>query len=1000
MKAFRSKLSNAASKIKDSVERSVLADEFGGGGGSVSSLPHSQQRRNSKGGGRGGEGGAEALDEDNTFVRLPLEAARKIRCFSKGDVGEIIARHLKEKEELLGEILVLRDLCLKCAPHTEVKKVVEQSKMEKIAEVTKVTNSMMLLSAKDEIEKLRNSRAGNGGGGGGGQSSEAAEKKIAALEWRLEEAESEVTMLREEIDDVQQEKSTLQKELQDQKVSGCTTLLLLLLLLLLSLKSERFFSFLTNKVFKLIHFCSKKAAKAAASSAPSSSGRRNNGATNNESEEHVSGKATESSEVQSPLPVDFDFFSDSNKTPDDKKVKGLEAKLVKLQQELEIKCVECDAVTSRLNQSAANLQAQQRKNKEIQKQYRMLKAKQSQQSAAAQNGGGGVSLKIQVQDGGEGSAEKSEKKSNLVLERLEYEIQEMRSSNAKLVEEKKKAEDALIGAREENEVMSGKLAKQQKIGKNQKSKIDKMQLDLAHEQGKTREALKEVDSRIREIDGMKKKLASSELRIEKHVAKESETRQQLSEATEQLFQQKTKQKNLEKNKNQSMKEHSKEVQALTSKLEAANEETEKLKAAAEEYKDTSSSMEMLRKEGETLKSALDAMEKQMSDEQKEHHRELQDLRDSTQDELQQTLELLREMEMRACSAEESAQNASADLEDLKKSQKRDSSAMIANFSKLILSEDRSTWAEPLCAAVNTIEERASGGLRASLDQAKIRLNELEMALESAKAAKEHQIQMVAEMEKKLTTSVSASLQEVLDSDKASQLSAAKQVKEVKEVQSGLDEDWKAKYEEIREELRSCKSMLEAAQASSQEPATVEVQEVQEVRESSEVDWKVRYEESREELKAAKASLEVKDKELKSSRLMARLGGTSSSLPEAPSNHLQEQLDQANKIIISLQQALEDSERTHQLRTKSEQVLKEEIYEMQRSEKRGKVDLNYLKNVVLKGFESGELSPNSSLTTVLSRLLEFSPEDLAKIPKQKGIFDRIKEIVPSSPKPKK
>merc|ERR1711977_90659 len=134
--------------------------------------------------------------------------------------------------------------------------------------------------------------------------------------------------------------------------------------------------------------------------------------------------------------------------------------------------------------------------------------------------------------------------------------------------------------------------------------------------------------------------------------------------------------------------------------------------------------------------------------------------------------------------------------------------------------------------------------------------------------------------------------------------------------------------------------------------------------------------------------------------MARLGGTSSSLPEAPSNHLREQLDQANKIIISLQQALEDSERTHQLRTKSEQVLKEEIYEMQRSEKRGKVDLNYLKNVVLKGFESGELSPNSSLTTVLSRLLEFSPEDLAKIPKQKGIFDRIKEIVPSSPKPKK
>ncbi len=81
MKAFRSKISNAAGRLKDTVERSVLSDDVGGGGGGGG--PRS--RRNSR-----SEGSGEALDEDNTFVRLPLEAARKIRCFSKGDVFVIM----------------------------------------------------------------------------------------------------------------------------------------------------------------------------------------------------------------------------------------------------------------------------------------------------------------------------------------------------------------------------------------------------------------------------------------------------------------------------------------------------------------------------------------------------------------------------------------------------------------------------------------------------------------------------------------------------------------------------------------------------------------------------------------------------------------------------------------------------------------------------------------------------------------------------------------------
>lgn len=199
MKAFRSKISSAAGRIKDGIERSVLAEEPSTSGGRTS---------------RRGSRSEAAEDDEETFVRLPLESAKRLRCFAKGDVGEIIARHLKEKEELLGEILALRDLCLKCAPNTEVKLLVDQSKAAKVVEVTRATNTAMVLSLKDEMASLRAQGHGEGlqGGDGGGSA-----KKIAALEWKLEELESEVTMLREEATDYEQENESLQQQVSELK---------------------------------------------------------------------------------------------------------------------------------------------------------------------------------------------------------------------------------------------------------------------------------------------------------------------------------------------------------------------------------------------------------------------------------------------------------------------------------------------------------------------------------------------------------------------------------------------------------------------------------------------------------------------------------------------------------------------------------------------------------------------------------------------------------------
>ena len=70
------------------------------------------------------------------------------------------------------------------------------------------------------------------------------------------------------------------------------------------------------------------------------------------------------------------------------------------------------------------------------------------------------------------------------------------------------------------------------------------------------------------------------------------------------------------------------------------------------------------------------------------------------------------------------------------------------------------------------------------------------------------------------------------------------------------------------------------------------------------------------------------------------------------------------------------------RDTAQAVAKQEIAELRRANKRDGLDLTYLKNVILGGFESGELSTRSSMLPVLARLLEFSPAEVSKAMKPK------------------
>ncbi|KAM3366144.1 hypothetical protein ACQJBY_015572 [Aegilops geniculata] len=87
---------------------------------------------------------------------------------------------------------------------------------------------------------------------------------------------------------------------------------------------------------------------------------------------------------------------------------------------------------------------------------------------------------------------------------------------------------------------------------------------------------------------------------------------------------------------------------------------------------------------------------------------------------------------------------------------------------------------------------------------------------------------------------------------------------------------------------------------------------------------------------------------------------------------EEELSQSHRHILALQQEVEDLERENRLHDQQEAMLKAELRNMERSQKREGVDMTYLKNVILKLLETGEVG---ALLPVVAMLLQFSPDEL-------------------------
>eukprot|EP01025_Chloroclados_australasicus_P027417 TRINITY_DN2718_c1_g1_i2.p6 TRINITY_DN2718_c1_g1~~TRINITY_DN2718_c1_g1_i2.p6 ORF type:complete len:168 (+),score=31.09 TRINITY_DN2718_c1_g1_i2:144-647(+) len=118
-------------------------------------------------------------------------------------------------------------------------------------------------------------------------------------------------------------------------------------------------------------------------------------------------------------------------------------------------------------------------------------------------------------------------------------------------------------------------------------------------------------------------------------------------------------------------------------------------------------------------------------------------------------------------------------------------------------------------------------------------------------------------------------------------------------------------------------------------------------------------------------------------------------PNAPEywRNLVQKMSEERKLLMAENQILrrdvQDSERVHELRTLQESVIKEELAELWRSQKRSGVDADYVKNVLVTAIHAGELIVLDSMIPVLQTIFSLSADESNKIKEPKVKHQVIK-----------
>lgn len=89
---------------------------------------------------------------------------------------------------------------------------------------------------------------------------------------------------------------------------------------------------------------------------------------------------------------------------------------------------------------------------------------------------------------------------------------------------------------------------------------------------------------------------------------------------------------------------------------------------------------------------------------------------------------------------------------------------------------------------------------------------------------------------------------------------------------------------------------------------------------------------------------------------------------------EEEVARCLRHIEALQEEIKELEQENRLRCHQITILKEEYQNSERNQKRSNVDMTYVKNVILKLLETGEVE---ALLPVIAMLLQFSPDELRR-----------------------
>ena len=90
---------------------------------------------------------------------------------------------------------------------------------------------------------------------------------------------------------------------------------------------------------------------------------------------------------------------------------------------------------------------------------------------------------------------------------------------------------------------------------------------------------------------------------------------------------------------------------------------------------------------------------------------------------------------------------------------------------------------------------------------------------------------------------------------------------------------------------------------------------------------------------------------------------------------EEELVALKTALAQAQDSVREGDEMMRLHNLQETALKKEIRELERTKKRDGANLEYLKNIVLKYMETQE---HDKLLPVLTTILQFSPEEVAKV----------------------